>query len=78
MSQMTLPIVPNTTESLGHLESRLQARLAGRVRNLQLKLHAGGLVLRGLARTFHAKQLAQHAVMSESELPIRANEIEVL
>ncbi len=35
------------------------------------------LVLRGFARTYHAKQLAQHAVMTETEMPILANEIEV-
>jgi hypothetical protein len=35
------------------------------------------LVLRGHAHTYHAKQLAQHAVMEASSLPIRSNELEV-
>jgi hypothetical protein len=37
----------------------------------------GGLVLRGRAHTYYAKQLAQHAVMDNHPLPILANEIEV-
>jgi hypothetical protein len=35
------------------------------------------LVLCGHAHTYYAKQLAQHAVMEASSLPIRANEIDV-
>jgi hypothetical protein len=34
-------------------------------------------VLRGRARTYYAKQLAQHAVMQATALPILRNEIEV-
>jgi hypothetical protein len=62
---------------LDHLENRVQARLSGRIRDLRLLLHDAGIVLRGVARTYHAKQLAQHAVMAETQLPIMANEIEV-
>jgi osmotically-inducible protein OsmY len=40
-------------------------------------LHAGGVILRGQARTFYAKQLAQHAAMDITGLPVLANEIEV-
>jgi hypothetical protein len=36
-----------------------------------------GLILRGQAHTYFAKQLAQHAAMEVTELPILANEIEV-
>ena len=64
-------------ESIYKLETRLQRRLGGHVRHLQLSLSGDGLVLRGFARTYHAKQLAQHAVMSETSLAIMANEIEV-
>jgi hypothetical protein len=60
------------------LENRVQARLYGRVRHLRLDRVGDGIVLRGVARTYHAKQLAQHAVMSETDLPIHANEIEVV
>ena len=59
------------------LENRVQSLLSGRVRNLQVVMHDSGIVLRGSARTYHAKQVAQHAIMSETNVPIVANEIEV-
>ncbi len=59
------------------LEARVQSRLHGRVRSLRLQLRDTGLVLEGQAATYHAKQIAQHAVMQFSELPILANDIEV-
>ena len=70
-------------EELGHiidlhqLEMRVQSHLHGRVRSLRLLLRETGLVLQGQAATYHAKQVAQHAVMRLSELPILANDIEV-
>jgi hypothetical protein len=36
-----------------------------------------GLVLRGRAHTYDAKQLAQHAAMESTTLPILENEIVV-
>jgi len=63
--------------SLNQLENRLQVRLGARIRNFRLDVHDSGIVLRGNARTYHAKQLAQHAVMGETDFPILANEIEV-
>lgn len=59
------------------LETSVQGQLNGRVRGMRVFLHDGGLVLRGRARTFYAKQLAQHLVMRQTSLPILANEIEV-
>jgi hypothetical protein len=69
----------DATESLclDALENRLQARLSGRIRGLRVLLRDSGIVLRGLARTYHAKQIAQHAIMAETTVPILANEIEV-
>ena len=60
-----------------HLESLLQGRLGSRVRDLRVQFYPAGLVIQGRAATYHAKQLAQHAVMEASDLPIAANEIEV-
>ncbi len=60
-----------------HLETMVQRRLAGRVRDLRLRLHKSGVILQGRANTYHAKQLAQHAVMELSDLPILANDIDV-
>jgi hypothetical protein len=58
-------------------EARVLCRLGGRVRDFQLVLRDEGLVLRGQAHTYYAKQLAQHTVMEATELPILANDIEV-
>jgi hypothetical protein len=52
-------------------------RLRGRLSGLRLELRGGGVVLRGTAQSFYAKQLAQHAVMCGTDLPIVRNEIEV-
>jgi hypothetical protein len=59
------------------LETHIQCRLGGQVREFRLVVLDGRLILRGRAHTYHAKQLAQHAVMEATELPILANEIEV-
>jgi hypothetical protein len=58
-------------------EAHLQSLLGSYVRNLRLEIRDGGLVLRGSAHTYYAKQLAQHAVMNSSALRIVMNEIEV-
>jgi hypothetical protein len=68
---------PPPVLNLDQLAVRLEGNLAGRIRDFQLLRHDQGIVLRGLARTYHAKQLAQHAVMKETPVPIWANEIEV-
>jgi hypothetical protein len=73
--QPELPLA--TPERLARLEEHIQSRLTGRVHDLRLVIRDGGLVLRGYAHTYHAKQLAQHAVMGATKLPIQANEIEV-
>jgi hypothetical protein len=60
------------------LEGMLLRRLGNRVRNLRVILHPEGLVLQGRTATYHAKQVAQHAAMELADLPIVANEIEVM
>ena len=59
------------------LAAVLRSRLGGRVQNLRVRIEAGGVILQGQAITYYVKQLAQHAAMDETNLPIRANEIEV-
>jgi hypothetical protein len=59
------------------LEARVLYRLSGQVRDFELVVTDAGLILRGRARTYYAKQVAQHTVMQASTLPILANEIEV-
>jgi hypothetical protein len=64
-------------EALRHLEECLRHRLGSQVCDLRLALRGGGVVLQGHARTFYAKQLAQHALMRIARLVIAANEIQV-
>jgi hypothetical protein len=69
---------PATYESLALTEEHIRCQLTGLVRDFQLVLLDQEFVLRGHAHTYYAKQLAEHAVMEATSLPIRANEIEVL
>jgi len=59
------------------VEAHVRSQLGGRVSDLRVIVRDGGLVLQGRTRTYHAKQLAQQAVIETAELPIRANEIQV-
>jgi hypothetical protein len=61
-----------------HLENILLRRLGNRIRDLRVVLVADGLVLQGRTATYHAKQVAQHIAMEVADLPIVANDIEVL
>ena len=62
---------------IDRLEGHVHRRLRGRVRGFRIQVQGNGLILQGRAATFYVKQLAQHAIMQASELPILANEIEV-
>ena len=66
-----------TRETLARIEDHVRHRLTGLLGGFQLVFRDKGLVLRGHVHTYYAKQLAQHAVMEASSLPIRANEMEV-
>jgi hypothetical protein len=70
-------IEASTSRRDEHLESVLYNRLGGRVRDLRIIIRPSGIILQGRAATYHAKQLAQHAVMESAVLPILANNIEV-
>lgn len=59
------------------LELLLQRRLGNRVRDLEIVIAHGGIVLKGWTTTYHAKQLAQHAALEILDLPLVANDIEV-
>jgi hypothetical protein len=79
MSRLTMNRAPSReiAEELKRIEAHLGANLGGRVRELRLDFHDGGLVIGGWTGTYYAKQLAQQAVMEISRHPILANEIEV-
>jgi osmotically-inducible protein OsmY len=59
------------------LESQIQRRLGGRVRDLRVLLREDGVILQGRSATYHAKQLAQHAAMELAGVRVLANDIEV-
>jgi hypothetical protein len=70
----------STTATPAHqLEALIERHLLGRVRvrGFRVLVQEHGLVLQGSVGTYYAKQLAQHAAMEVSGLPILANEIEV-
>lgn len=60
-----------------YLKTHLQAKLSGRVLDLHVVRAGKGLILHGRTHTYYAKQLAQHALMEATDLPISANAIEV-
>ena len=78
MDDFQAPVIDfATTNAVAELEQRVLCQLNGRVHDFRLLVRDGSLVLQGRTRTYHAKQLAQHAVMEVTDLPIQANEIEV-
>jgi hypothetical protein len=68
---------PAELDEVIELETLVHCRLNGMVRSFRLSRKGQGLILRGRARTYYAKQLAQHAIMQATAVPILANEIEV-
>ena len=62
---------------IDEIEVEVQNRLHGRVGDLHLLVCGEGIVLQGHAHSYYAKQVAQHAVMNVTSLPILRNEIEV-
>lgn len=70
--------IPPATQA-EQLEQLVLRRLLGQgsIRNLRVLIQDERVVLRGQTDTYYAKQLAQHAVLDVTDLPILANEIEV-
>jgi len=64
-------------EEEARLELGLQARLGCLVRDLRVTATDAGLILRGRARTYHAREVAQQALLEACNLPLLANWIEV-
>jgi hypothetical protein len=64
-------------EALVRAEDHVRRQLNGRLLDFRLEVGDAGVVLHGRAGTYHARQLAQHAIMAASELPIVRNAIEV-
>lgn len=60
------------------LNGRLSTVLGHRVQSLNIEVHEGRLVLSGRTHSFYVKQLAQHAAMEVTKLPVAVNDIEVV
>jgi len=65
-------------DEVNRLAATTGEKLRGRLSGLSIELVGEGIVLRGTARSFYAKQLALHAVMSGTRLPIVRNDIAVI
>jgi hypothetical protein len=79
---MTFPSIEDdvdfaSQDAIDNLEGNVRRRLNGRVRGFRLLLQDNCLILEGFAFSYHAKQLAQHAIMQAPRLQILANDIEV-
>ena len=65
------------SDEIATAEAHLAKHLRGRLSEVRLSIHLGGVVITGRTRSYYVKQLAQHAVMERVSLPIVANEITV-
>jgi hypothetical protein len=60
------------------IEGHIERRASGRIRDLHVVCSDGMIILMGRSRTYHAKQLAQEAVLDLTEgQPALANQIVV-
>jgi hypothetical protein len=67
-----------TAAEIDRLAAETGQKLRGRLSGLRIELQGGGVVLRGPASSFYAKQLALHAVMTGTRLPVVRDEIQVV
>jgi hypothetical protein len=65
------------TSDVERVEAHVRSRVWGQIKGLELLVLDRGIHIRGRACTYYVKQLAQHAVLETSQLPLAANEIEV-
>lgn len=65
------------TDEFARIVRQVQSELGNRVLDFEVVVEADGLILRGRTTTYHAKQLAQHAVMRLARCRVIANEIDV-
>ena len=65
----TAGVVPSDRESklAAAIAQRIESRLPGRVRNLQVRITSEGVVIEGFCATYYTKQLAQHAALGVLE-----------
>lgn len=66
-----------TSATLDRIEEDIRRMFLRRVHDFHIEALDDGLVLHGRTKTFHGKQLIQHAVMKATEIPLAANNINV-
>ena len=66
----------HVVSDMSSVEDRVRRRVWGQITDLRLESRGQGIVLQGRARTYHAKQLAQQAVLEAGRL-LADNEIVV-
>jgi hypothetical protein len=68
----------NPQELAERLEGYIERRACGRIRDLHVVYSDDRIILQGRSRTYHAKQLAQQAVLDLTDgYPLLNNQIEV-
>jgi hypothetical protein len=68
----------NPQELAERLEGYIERRACGRIRDLHVVCSEDRIILHGRSRTYHAKQLAQQAVLDLTDgYPLLNNQIEV-
>jgi len=70
-------LLSNDDELVQRVVAWLNARLREPVHDFQLSRRDDGLVLRGVVKTYYAKQVVQEVVMDASGQVVLANDIEV-
>lgn len=75
MTEQRIP--PLRLNAICSIASNVQSSLRSKVSNFAILLKEEGLVILGQTDTYYAKQLAQHAVMHATDIPIKENRIRV-
>ena len=67
----------NLSDACQSIERRIRQDFSRRIHNFRIHALDDGLVLEGRTKTYYGKQEVLHAVMTATDLPIRANNIVV-
>jgi len=68
----------NKLDLAERIEGYIERKASGRIRDLHVVCSDDLIILKGRSRTYHAKQLAQQAVLDLTDgYPLLANQIEV-
>lgn len=75
---MSTAVLDSLRQSLAEkIELAVQERTGGRIRELQIRVCAGEIVISGRAASYYTKQLVTHAVMEACDDLLVSNEVEV-